>query len=139
MSGLQEIAAIVGIGESAFRSISALYNFLRSLHHAPADIANLQVQIAILEEILTALSAIEGLDGRTEELFEQIGLPQALYSCGQACNRLHNDLNKWTKSGKETWTTKIQFRWHRKSVDTTLAEIRSAKETTLLAVVVTQL
>ncbi|KAK5170527.1 uncharacterized protein LTR77_005115 [Saxophila tyrrhenica] len=139
MSGLQEIAAIVGIADAGFRSISALYDFLSSLRTAPAEIATLRNHISTLQRTLSVLSSVKGSNVRTQDLTRQVGLPHAIDSCGQACDKLRKDLERWTKSGSSNWKAQIQFRWHRKLVEAALAEIGHAKETTLLAVVVTQL
>lgn len=78
MSGLQELAAIVGITEATFRSISFLYNFLKGLQHAPREIETLRDEAASLNQTLyTLLKAVAVADIDILTRARDIGLPKA--------------------------------------------------------------
>ena len=139
MSGLQEVAAIVGIAEVSFRSILSLYEFVRELKHVPKEIERLRSEMSILTRSLSALSSFLVADSDAQSICQKIGLQEAIARCSEACRSLQEDLERWILPGGRTLRTKIQFRLHRKAIDAVLAQISFAKQTTILSVVVTQL
>lgn len=140
MSGLQEIAAIIGITEAAFRSISSLYNFVKDLQNAPREIQILREETACLNQSLfTLLKAYSSADIDIQAIASDIGLPNAIHRCGKACAELQRKLHVWTQSVLDTWLAKLQFRRHKKDIRSVVAEIDAAKQTTILTVVITQL
>ena len=139
MSGLQEIAAIVGIAELSIRSISSLYEFVSSLKHVPKELRRLQSEISTLVQSFSALDYLDSADSETKAIVQRVGLPAAIASCGGACQALQQDLLKWTKAGQQSLTSRIQVRLHKKAIESLLAHIDFAKQTTILCVVITQL
>ena len=139
MSGFQEIAAIIGIAELSFRSISSLYDFVSGLKYVPKELERIQSETSILVQSLSALEFLSSADSDTHAIVERVGLPRAVANCGDACQTLHNALAKWNKPGQRSVASKVQYRLHRKTIDAVLAQISFAKQTTILCVVITQL
>ena len=139
MSGLQEIAAILGIAETGFRAISRLYEFVMDLQHAPLEIENIRLETSMLQRTLSVLSSLAEEDVDVHRFARRIGLPCAVDRCGHACDRLYMDLTRWTQRGKHSWVARVQFRLHKKAIEGVMNDINVAKQTTILTVVVTQL
>lgn len=140
MSGLQELAAIIGIAETAFRSISSLYCFLKDLEHAPKEIESLLSEAYALNGTLSALlEALASADICTRSVALRIGLPRAIERCGQACKQLETRLSRWIQVKDYSWVARVQIRRHKKEIESVVADINVAKQTTILTVVVTQL
>lgn len=139
MSGLQEVAAIIGIAELSLRSISALYDLVGELKTVPQEIARIQNESSTLTQSLLALEHIIADNGEAKAIVQRIGLPTAIRNCGEACERLRDDIVRWTSSGGHSVRSKLQFRLHKKTIHNTLAQISFAKQTTILCVTITQL
>ena len=140
MSGLQELAAIIGLAETAFRSISSLYSFLKDLEHAPKEIESLLSETLALNGTLSALlDALAGADSCIGSVAQRIGLPRAIDRCAEACNQLQVRLSRWTRAKDYSWVARVHFRRHKKAIEGVVADINVAKQTTILTVVVTQL
>lgn len=139
MSGIEGIGAIIGVADVACRSIFGLYNFVRTLKDAPLEVQGILRETSALQLCLTELRVLETAGEETHAAIRRVGLSQVVNSCGEACGRLHNDLIKWKIHSSQTWNAKLQFRRHKKSIDSTLAEIGEAKQTAILTVLVTQL
>jgi hypothetical protein len=139
MSGLQEVSALIGVAEVAFRSISSLYGFVKDLKNVPVEFEGLQQETAILQQCLSELRLLDGADEETRQTLKRIGLPQAVTHCGSACARLEKDLCKWTSYPTTSLRFKIHFKWKKKEIEGTITKIGLAKQTAILTVVITQL
>ena len=140
MSGLQELAAIIGITEAAFRSISSLYSFVKDLQNAPREIQTLRDETSSLNQsLLTLLKAVSRADIDVQTIAGDIGLPNAIHRCGKACVQLQSQLHAWTQSGPDALLARLQFRRHKKDIQSVVTEINAAKQTAILTVVITQL
>lgn len=139
MSGLQEIAAILGIAESTFRSISKLYAFLAELKHVPFEIERLREETETLKRTLLSLSFLQFADEDTRRLVQRIGLPATVGRCNVSCDKLYQYFHGPVSTDRFSWRFRFQFLRHKKAVEGVLAEIYVAKQTTILTIVVTQL
>ena len=136
MTGLQEIAAIVGLTEVAFRSIYSLYDFIEDLRHAPVELERIKAETSSLIETLLILSSHVDADTELQALSRQVGFAKAASRCDQACDKLLKELSRWASG---TTLARVQFRVHKKSVDSVISEIVATKRTTILTLGITQL
>ncbi|KAH8676433.1 hypothetical protein BGZ60DRAFT_562108 [Tricladium varicosporioides] len=139
MAGLQEVAAIIGVAEVAFRSISSLYDFFRNLKHVPKEIEAISRETRALQQCLSDLGFLLHADKETHAAVRRTGLPQAITNCGEACTKLRGLLYKWTATSKYNLLARIQFQWDRRLIDNVISEIGNAKQTAILSVVITQM
>ncbi len=136
MSGIQEIAAIIGLTEVAFRSISSLYDFIEDLRHATVELERIKAETSSLIETLLILSSRVDADTELQALSRQVGLAKAVYRCDQACDKLLRELSRWASGST---LARVQFRVHKRSVDSVISEIAATKQTTILTLGITQL
>lgn len=139
MTGIQEVAAILGMAEVGLRSISCLYNLVKGLQNVPVEIETIRVEILTLDRTLSMLASLTRTNDDLLQCADRVGLPDAVNRCGRACDRLRMELDSCAHYGKHSMFTRLQFRVHRKSIECVLADINIAKQTTTLTVVVTQL
>jgi len=139
MSGLQDVAAIIGIAEASFRSISSLYDFLKSLKDIPKEVSFLEQETRVLQKCLAGLDILKTADEQTRATVKHIGLPQAVENCALACSDLQKSLGKWAGSPTLNLRSKIQYRWHRKAIESVRTAIEAAKQTAILSIQITQL
>lgn len=59
--------------------------------------------------------------------------------CGAAYDVLRQDLERWTKSGAEKLSSRVDVLWHRKKIDHYLARIRTTTGTIIVAISVANL
>ena len=138
MSGLQELAAIIGT-EFALRSISKLYAFVAELRIAPAEIERIQTETFILDQTLRYLSSLDRAHLELRELSQSTDLALAVNRCGSSCDRLLYDLYRWTTTTRNTSLLRLRFRLHRRAINKVLVEIGTAKQTTIPALGVAQM
>ncbi|KAF4968890.1 hypothetical protein FSARC_3789 [Fusarium sarcochroum] len=138
MSGPQDIAAILGLIELGFRSISTLYQFIQELRHIPTRIEQVKVEIRDLLTCLDELYFIQAAEGNSGHIIERSGLGNAIDACGKACNELHALLSTWDPL-QSRFSAKLRYFLDKEAFDYLVEDIASRKQTTILAVVVTQL
>lgn len=139
MAGLQELAAVIGIAEVAFRAISSLYDFVKDLQDVPLEIERIKAETSTLDQTLRYLSSLDATHIELCEISERTGLARAVNRCGAACDRLLRDLYRWTTNSRRNTISKIQFRLHRRAFQQVISEIDAAKQTTILALGVAQM
>jgi hypothetical protein len=139
MSGFETIAAIIGVADVSFRCISSLYNAISDLQDVPKEIESLKNETAALQECLSQLAFLEKADDETRAIIQKFGLPTAVTNCGQACGQLLNHISNWISSPKQSISAKIRFLTNKKKIRSVLDDINTAKQTTILTVVVTSL
>jgi hypothetical protein len=139
MSGLQEIAAVIGLTEVACRAISSLYDFIKDLQNAPLEIERIKAETATLDRTLRYLSSLDTAHLELGDISQRTGLALAVNRCGDACDRLLRDLYRWTSNSKYTTLSRVQFRLHKSEIANVNSEISAAKQTTILALGVAQL
>jgi len=59
--------------------------------------------------------------------------------CGAAYDVLRQDLERWTKSGAEKLSSRVDVLWHRKKIDHYLARVRTTTGTIIVAISVANL
>ncbi|KAK5728136.1 hypothetical protein LTR17_012144 [Elasticomyces elasticus] len=138
MSGLEVVAAVVGITDVAVRSISTTYNTVKAVQDAPTAIAKLSRETEAVVRILPGLKVLESASGHVQQLVKNVGLAEAVNECGRSCESLNGDLEKWTKSG-DRLVTKLRFVSHKARVERCCADVHTAKGTVVLAVSIASL
>lgn len=139
MSGLQEIAAIIGVAEVSFRSICSLYEFFKDLKNVPKEIEAIRGETFALQQCLSELRYLQDVDEKIHAAVRRTGLSQAVTNCGEACAKLYELLYKWAATSKYNLLDRIQFRWDRKVINNVITQISNVKQTAILSVVVTQM
>ena len=139
MSGLQEIAAVIGIADAAFRSICSLYDYARDLKNAPKEIKTILNETSTLRLCLEELRILNSADEEVQATVRRIGLRRAVVDCGDACAEIHIYLEKWVGAKTETLKARIHYRRHKKAIESAIDEIVIAKQTTILALLIVQL
>ena len=140
MAALQEVGAVFGLAELAFRSISSLYEFLSSLKNCPKEVEKIRKEIETLFSSLIALKALITASPETlGTVLSRSGLEDAINDCGEACVKTHEALADWTKAGSEAIASRLRIRWHRESILGLISDISRTKQTTILAISVAQL
>lgn len=139
MAGLQEAAAIFGIVDATFRSVSSLYEFLQDLKEVPQQIERLRKEVTTLKNVLAVLEYLQRADPGTQEIAARFDTPAALSNCAHVCDILHSDFRRWSRSGQQSFRTKIQIRWHKKGIEAQVSHIAVAKQTALLSIAALQL
>ncbi|KAK3628664.1 hypothetical protein LTR56_018479 [Elasticomyces elasticus] len=133
MSGLEVIAAVLGITDVALRSISTTYNTVKAVKDAPTTIAKLSRETGAVIHILPGLEGLQDASGETQEMVRRVGVAEAVNECGKSCASLNEDLVKWTKSG-DSLVAKLRFVSRKAQVERCCADMHTAKGTVVLAV-----
>jgi hypothetical protein len=118
MSGLETVAAVIGISDAALRAISLFYETIDDLKKAPRDIQVLKNEIGGLQECL---------------------LRDIVDNCAGACETLQTAIQKWSGPGVNDLWSRFQFVLNKKDIEKVRDITSNAKQTTILAVVITQL
>lgn len=140
MPGLEALAAALGIADLGLRSILFLYDSIKDLKSTPNVIAQLSNQLAALQKCLSSLQELlKTADERTHIEVKQFGLPETAKSCVETCNSLHKDIAKWVKNGKLSIVARIHFLIERRTMMAAMQDIKDARETTTLTVVMSNL
>ncbi|KAK4892387.1 hypothetical protein LTR27_009043 [Elasticomyces elasticus] len=138
MSGLEVIAAVVGISDVAIRSIFATYDFLKDVHEAPGAIKQVRVEAAAVINALPGLDFLKNSNAEVQDLVKRVSLAEAVDQCGASCAGLNKDLEKWTKSG-DGLVGKLKFVRHKAQVEKCCTQLHRAKGTITLAVSIASL
>jgi hypothetical protein len=139
MSGFETIAALIGVADVSVRSISALYNAIQDIRSAPKEIESLAAELHVLQQCLFQLRFLEKADSNTRAATRDFGLPTAIRLCGEACAALHRHLPEPKSNRSLTLHSRIRFYFSKTEIRNVLENINSAKQTTILTVVTTQL
>jgi hypothetical protein len=140
MTGFQETAAVLSTAGVGLRSIAHFHDFLMDLRAVPVDIETIRMEIRTLDHTLSALASLTRTNGNMLQCADRVGLPQALSRCGRACDRLLAELyNRMHCSDKHSILAKFQVPIRRKSIENVFIDVNFAKQTTILAVHVTQM
>jgi hypothetical protein len=139
MSGLESVAAIIGITDAAFRSISLLYESFEDLKTAPREVQSLKRELGTLQHCLTQLKHLSTRDEKALSVIKGFGLQEVLELCAQACEPLRAITRNWSTSVVQEWRLRFQFVLNKKEIQRARDNVNSAKQTTILAVVITQL
>jgi hypothetical protein len=139
MSGLEQIAAIVGLTEFGFRSIFSLYNAIKDLRNVPEEIESIQVEIGVLRQCLIEFQIQTADNEHIAAAVKRFGFPRALEHCEQACAKLGANLHLWTVPNDRSWRKRIGYFVHKKETGEVLTTIRTAKETIILTIAGSQL
>jgi len=128
MSGISELAAIIGVADVGFRCISRLYDFLRDLESVPTEIEAIRRETYSLQHCLSELSYLKHVSDDLRQVVGNTCLPQLILGCGVACEKLQQHLTRWSVN-KSNFRSRIGFRWDRKVIDAVMSEIGSVKQT----------
>ncbi|KAH9873165.1 hypothetical protein J1614_005563 [Plenodomus biglobosus] len=139
MSGLETIAALIGIADVSFRSISALYTAVQDIRSAPKEIESLAAELKVLRHCLLQLRFLEKADSKTRAATRDFGLPTAIKLCGVACDKLHRNLPDCKSNRSPNLRSRVRFYFSKTEIRNVLENINCAKQTTILTVVTTQL
>ena len=93
--------------QKLLRSIRSIYEFIHDLKHAQKEIENIGKETYALQQCLLELELLKTADEETRAIVQQIGLPQAVTHCGDACVVLQQNLQKWTAARKQNWLVKV--------------------------------
>ena len=99
-------ASFIGIVVPALHGTRLLLDDLRNIADAPNTIANIHVELTIIQRDLESLQAIEdpewdALGGKVADQSRT-----AVSNCSKTCDALRSDLQRWTKrtrDGKLSW------------------------------------
>ena len=139
MSGLESVAAIIGITDTAFRSIFLLYECFEDLKTVPREVQSLKRELGSLQHCLTQLKYLSTKDEKALSVIKGFGLQETLENCAEACEPLRAITEKWSTSVTQEWRLRLQFVVNKKEIQRARDNVSSAKQTTILAVVITQL
>jgi hypothetical protein len=81
MSGLEQIAAIVGLTDFGLRSVSLVYNAIKDLKNVPEEIEDIRVEIEILQQCLIQFQIQTADSDHVATVVERFGLPTVLRHC----------------------------------------------------------
>lgn len=141
MSGLQEIAAIIGVAEVSIRGISRLHKLLKDLKNAPKEIETLREETSGLYQ---TLSALQGLIEKSNvddigPLAQELRLISSLNRCGQACTKLQSSLPPINATEARTLLGRVKSFRRKKSIENVVDEIQRTQKIVLLTISVTNL
>jgi hypothetical protein len=139
MSGLETVAAVIGITDVAIKGIAGLCDFISDLRDAPQRVQTIQQQVSALTQSLQGLQFLNDASEDVKKEVKTIGLPTSVNECGAACHALRQDLERWTKSGADKLSSRVDVLWHRKKIDHYLARIRTTTGTIIVAISVANL
>jgi hypothetical protein len=139
MAGFESIAAILGVADVTFRSISSIYNLVQDQKQAPKEIEALRKEIRILQGSLVRLESLDGADATIRATVKSIGLPEAITACGQSCEALERHLPKLILSRRVDFWARTRFVFHKREIQSVLNDINTAKITTILTLEVINL
>lgn len=135
MTGLESVAAALGIVDVGLRSVSLLYDSIKELRSAPKVIAGLKKEIEALGKCLTGLEELlKPADDSINALVQRFGLPEAVKSCADACNILHEYISKRATTQDLSIRARLHFLVRRKDIMEAVGDISTAKGTTTLTV-----
>ncbi|KAF1955324.1 hypothetical protein CC80DRAFT_493226 [Byssothecium circinans] len=139
MSGA-EVAAYIGLLDISARGISSISKAASDWKHAPRTIEALAKETSTLQRNLSELAKLQRANGETRAIAERIGLSGAVAACEDHCARLETHFSRW-KSSTSKYRIKARFHYisHRSELASLLTEIQTAKQTTILSVLVAQL
>ncbi|KAF2258887.1 hypothetical protein CC78DRAFT_621460 [Lojkania enalia] len=139
MSGA-EVAAYIGLLDVSVRGISSINKAASDWKHAPRTIEALAKETLTLQRNLSELAKLQRVNGETRAIAERIGLSRAVAACEDHCASLDKHFSQWKLStSKYRIKARIHYISHRNELASLLAEIQSAKQTTILSVLVAQL
>jgi hypothetical protein len=139
MSGA-EVAAYLGLVDVSIRGISSIHKAASDWKHAPKTIQGLAKESSTLQQTLSELANLQKVDGETVEIAERIGLTKAVTACEDHCTTLEEYISRWTSStSKYRIKARLHYIFHRSELMGLLADIQTAKQTTILSVLVAQL
>ncbi|KAK5724364.1 hypothetical protein LTR15_004409 [Elasticomyces elasticus] len=138
MSGLEVVAAVVGVSDVAIRSILATHEFLKDVREAPEAIKQVRDGNAAVINALPGLDFLKTSSTDVQDLVKRVGLADAVDQCGASCAGLNKDLEKWTKSG-DGLVGKLKFVRHKAQVEKCCTQLHRAKGTITLAVSIASL
>jgi hypothetical protein len=139
MSGLETVAAVIGISDAALRAISLFYETIDDLKKAPRDIQVLKSEIGGLQECLLQLKRLSTQDEKALSTIKNFGLRDIVDNCAGACETLRTAIQKWSGPGVNDLWSRFQFVLNKKDIEKARDITSNAKQTTILAVVITQL
>jgi hypothetical protein len=139
MSGLEIVATVIGITEVAIKGITGLCDFIGDMRDAPKRVQMIQQQVSALTQSLQELKFLNDASEDVKNEVKTTGLPTSVNECGAACDALRQDLERWTKSGADKLSSRLDVLRHRKKIDHYLARIRTATGTIIVAINVANL
>lgn len=140
MTGLESLAAVLGIADVGLRSVSLLYDFIQELRSIPKVIARLKKEIKALGKCLVGLEELlKPAHDSINAIVQRFGLPEAVKSCADACSILHHYISKGGATQKLSIRARLHLLIRRKDIMGACDNVSTAKETATLTVTMTTL
>jgi hypothetical protein len=99
----------------------------------------LKGEISGLQNCLPQLKNLSTKDEKALSVIKSFGLQDIVEACAEACETLRAIIKKRANSVPHDWWLKLQFVLNAKEIQRARDNVNTAKQTTILAVVVTQL
>lgn len=109
MSGLESVAAIIGITDAAFRRISLLYKTFEDWKTVPREVQNLKRELSGLHHRLPQLRELNTTDEKTLSAIKGFELQEVLEWCTEACEPLRVVTQTSPASTSQDWRVRLQI------------------------------
>ncbi|CAJ2500954.1 Uu.00g038070.m01.CDS01 [Anthostomella pinea] len=139
MAGLETTATVLGITDGTVRQIVSFYDFVRELQGAPSEVVKVREETEAVVKCLGGLSFLKTASQCVQDKARGVGLSDSVDQCGRACEKLEQDLRKWTAGGMETVSARLRVVSHKARIAKYKADIATAKSTIDLAISVATL
>ncbi|KAK4893349.1 hypothetical protein LTR27_008245 [Elasticomyces elasticus] len=102
MSGVGEIASVIGLTDVGVKGIHGLHNLIRDLRNVPDELRQLHGETASLQAKLAQLDFLKGEDDNVSAEVAAVGIDAAIEACGMACENFRKQIQGWVRSEPPT-------------------------------------
>ncbi|KAK5692083.1 hypothetical protein LTR97_011256 [Elasticomyces elasticus] len=116
MSGVGEIASIVGLTDVALKGVHGLYNLIRDLRNVPEELQGLYDETASLQDKIARLEFLKGKDQAVSAEVAAVGIDAAIEKCETACEDFRKRIQGWVKSESPTLRERVRVLMHKSEI-----------------------